>query len=106
MISHIKVGIIIEVGGLISLKEPTCPSLTTPDVVVLVEALALFNDYVWEAILKLSKDARLHVLLCHLLAQGFLQALRVDLKDEFVLPLWIVHPLLDLCHKIVELLLV
>ena len=103
MIPHIKV---IQ-GGLISLKEPACPSLTTiPDVVVLVEALALFNDYVWEAVLELSEDARLHVLLGHLLAQGFLQALRVDLKDEFVLPLWIVHPLLDLCHKIVELVLV
>ena len=79
--------------------------IAAPNVIVLVEALALLNNSLGQAVLVLSEDARLHVLLGDLLAQGFLKALRRDVEDEFVLALRIVDPLFDVGHELVQLVL-
>ena len=80
--------------------------IATPSVIVLVEALALLNDSLGQAVLILREDARLHVLLGHLLAQGFLEALRRNVEDKFVLAVWVVNPVLNFAHELVKLVLV
>ena len=50
-------------------------------VVILVERFALLYNRLWQSPLILSEDASLHVVLRHLLAEGFLEAVRVDIKN-------------------------